>query len=122
MIKKQSEHILQKQIVALLRKNGIDTVGCDVMSGLMFAGGDINKRYAFISHQKAIGATKGQPDLILLLKDGETLLVELKNGKQGSQSLEQKKFQERCMEIGHNYVVWRKFEDAVDFVNGYRAK
>lgn len=120
MIKKQSEHILQKQIVALLRKNGIDTVGCDVMSGLMFAGGDINKRYAFISHQKAIGATKGQPDLILLLKDGETLLVELKNGKQGSQTLEQKMFQERCVKIGHNYVVWRKFEDAVDFIKGYR--
>lgn len=120
MIKKQSEHILQKQIVALLRRNGIDTVGCDVMSGLMFAGRDINKRYAFISHQKAIGATKGQPDLILLLKDGETLLVELKNGKQGSQSLEQKKFQERCIKIGHNYVVWRSVQDAIDFIEGYK--
>ena len=120
MMKRQSEHILQKQIVNLLRKSGIVTVGCDVMSGLMFAGKDLAKRYTFIAHHKAIGATIGQPDLILLLRDGETLLVELKNGKQGKQSLEQKLFQERCNKLNHNYVVWRDYKDALDFIDGYR--
>lgn len=118
---KQSEHKLQKEIVKLLKYKGIDTIGCDVMSGLMFTGKDLKKRISFIEHHKAIGATVGQPDIVLLLDDGEVLLVEVKNGDKGILSPEQKRFREKCLKKGHTYVVWRKIEDAIEFTRGLKG-
>ena len=117
---RQPEHDLQKQIVSYLRGQGILTIDTDVMSGLMFLGNNQRMRYGFINHHKRMGYTAGQADLILLLNDGETLLVELKDGKNNNQSEEQKYFESMARNRGHNYVVWRKFEDAVDFIRGYR--
>jgi hypothetical protein len=77
-------------------------------------------RYGFINHHKRMGYTVGQPDLVLLLNDGETLLVELKDGNKNKQSQEQEYFEVLAKIRHHNYVVWKKFEDAVDFVKGYR--
>ena len=114
------EHDLQKQIVGYLRANGILTIGTDVMSGLMFFGNNQINRMRFINHHKRMGYTVGQPDLVLLLKDGETLLVEVKDGSKGHQSAEQKYFDAVSRTINHNYVVWRSIKDAVDFVSGYK--
>ena len=114
------EHILQKQIVGYLRSNGILTIGTDVMSGLMFFGNNQINRMRFINHHKRMGYTVGQPDIVLLLKDGETLLVEVKDGSKGHQSAEQKYFDAASKTINHNYVVWRSIKDAVDFVSGYK--
>lgn len=115
-----SEHDLQKQIVMLLKRVGILTIETDVMSGLQFLPVNTAARFRFVAHHKSMGYVSGQPDLILLLRDGETLLVELKNGKAGKQSLDQKLFQERCNRLSHNYVVWRSYKDALDFIDGYR--
>lgn len=117
---KQPEHILQKQIVGYLRGQGILTVDTDVMSGLMFLGNNQRVRCGFINHHKRMGYTVGQADLVLLLDDGETLLVELKDGNNNKQSSDQKFFETMARKRGHNYVVWRRFEDAIDFVRGYR--
>lgn len=113
------EHDLQKQIVKLLRWNGILTLGTDVMSGLQFVN-TVNQRYGFINHHKALGYTVGQADLVLLLKDGETVLVELKDGNKNNQTQEQKNFEAEARRLGHNYVVWRSFADAQNFVHGYK--
>ena len=117
---RQPEHNLQKQIVGYLRGQGILTIDTDVMSGLMFLGNSQRMRYGFINHHKRMGYTVGQPDLVLLLNDGETLLVELKDGNKNKQSQEQEYFEVLAKIRSHNYVVWKKFEDAVDFVKGYR--
>jgi hypothetical protein len=122
---KSPEHTLQKQIVGYLRSNGILTISTDVMSGLMFLGNPKlpsvqKKRMIYINHHKSLGYTAGQPDIVLLLKDGETLLVELKDGKKGKQSSEQGYFEVLAKLRSHNYVVWRSVQDAVDFVQGYK--
>lgn len=117
---KSPEHDLQKQIVGYLRSNGILTIGTDVMSGLMFFGKNQVGRMCFINHHKRMGYTVGQPDLVLLLKDGETLLVELKDGNKNKQRKEQEVFEVLSKIRHHNYVVWRRFQDAVDFVRGYK--
>lgn len=114
---KSPEHDLQKQIVGYLRSNGILTIGTDVMSGLMFFGKNQIGRMCFINHHKRMGYTVGQPDLVLLLNDGKTLLVELKDGNKNKQSQEQEYFEVLAKIRSHNYVVWKKFEDAVEFVN-----
>ena len=116
---RQPEHNLQKQIVSYLRGQGILTIDTDVMSGLMFLGNNQRMRYGFINHHKRMGYTAGSPDLVLLMKDGETLLVELKDGKNNNQSEEQKYFEGMARNRGHNYVVWRSVQDAIDFIEGY---
>ncbi len=119
MIKRQPEHILQKQIAALLRWNGIITIETDVMSGLQFLPRDVAKRYQFVAYHKAMGYTAGQPDLVLLFAGGETIFVELKAGK-GKQSFEQKAFQQSAERLGHNYLIWNSLQNAADFVKGYK--
>lgn len=116
------EHNLQKRIVGHLRSNGILTIGTDVMAGLMFLGNPkmprVRKtRMIYINHHKSLGYTVGQPDIVLLLKDGKTLLVEIKDGDNNDQTSEQRYFETLASLRMHNYVVWRKFEDAVEFVN-----
>ena len=118
---KSPEHRFQIQAVSALRWNGVTTVDCDVMSGLQFLPTNTPKRYGFVNFHKAAGYTVGQPDLILLLKDGETLLVELKDGKKGKQSDEQKYFEFKVLGLGHNYVVWRSMDDVLEFIKGYKT-
>ena len=119
-----TEHQLQREIVQKLHDAGILTYEGDAMSGLQFipdtSWSNRKKRISFINHHYSIGYTKGQPDLLLVLKHGETLFVELKNGKKGCQTLEQKVFQGKCGQLGHTYVVWRSVQDAEDFIEGYK--
>jgi hypothetical protein len=116
---KSPEHILQRDIVEKLQDAGILTVGTDVMSGLMLFGKNQVARMRFINHHHKMGYVNGQPDLILLLDGGETLLVELKVNK-NKQSSDQEQFEYLAKIRGHNYVVWRSTQDAVDFIRGYR--
>ena len=119
MIKRQPEHNLQKQIVQMLRFNGILTIDTDVMSGLQFLPRDVQKRYQYVGHHKSLGYTSGQPDLVLLLAQGEVVFVEMKAGK-GVQSVEQKIFQKAAEKLGHNYLVWRSLDDGLNFIRGYK--
>ena len=116
----QREHTLQKQIVEALRWNGIITIDTDLMSGLMFLGEDIGKRYAFINHHKAMGWSKGTPDLILVLRGGEVLFVELKDGNNNNPTFEQQAFMASLQRLGHTGVVWRTLDDCRDFIKGYK--
>lgn len=88
----QTEHSFQKQLSNLLRAKGYYVIQTDVMSGLMFVGKNPNKRFSFINHHKAMGYTKGQPDLIAY-KNKKTFFIEVKTDK-GALSAEQKKAQD----------------------------
>jgi hypothetical protein len=117
------EHSLQSVIIDNLNFHlrGLKaTIETDVMSGLQFLPRNTASRFRFVSHHKAMGYVTGQPDLVLLLANGETLLVEIKNGKKGVQSPEQKAFQEMATRLGHNYVIWRSLDDALEFIEGYK--
>lgn len=116
----QREHKLQKAIVENLRWNGIRVVETDVMSGLMFLDKRPSTRYSFINHHKAMGWSKGVPDLILALNNGETLWVELKDGNNNDTTDEQEYWLLKLREIGHNAVVWRSQKDADDFIKSYK--
>lgn len=111
-----TEHTLQAQIVRILRSAGFITIDGDVMSALRYLPPRDNRRFLFINQHNKMGYTKGQPDLIVLLPEGSVLLVEMKNGKIGRQSLEQKRIQRQMEALGHDYRVWRSAEDAVAFV------
>jgi Holliday junction resolvase-like predicted endonuclease len=116
-----SEHTLQANMVRVLRMHGLVTIDGDVMSALRYLSNNDKRRMLFINQHRNMGYTVGQPDLIVLLPDGFVLFVEVKNGKAGSQSKEQKAFQERITKMGHTYVVWRKVEDAIEFTKGLKG-
>lgn len=113
------EHIFQQDVVDALRWNGITTINCDPMIGLQFLPKDTPRRYKFVNYLKSAGYTNGQPDLVLMLADGETLYVELKS-PDGTQSDDQKLFEWKATKMGHNYIVWRSMDEVKDFIRGYK--
>lgn len=117
----QREHALQRMIVAALRWNNIPMVETDIMNGLKFLGKDTKKRMAFIQHHRALGWSKGIPDLIIALRNGETLWVELKDGDNNNPTKEQKDWINKLKSMGHNAVVWRTIDDALEFIKGYKT-
>lgn len=116
----QREHSLQKQVVQALNFNRIMHAETDVMSGLMFLGKDTARRIAFINHHKALGWVKGCPDLVIILTNGETLWVELKDGNNNNPTFEQKAFMASLQRLGHNVAVWRTMDDCLNFIKGYK--
>lgn len=109
------EHQLQYSIVTYLRLNHILCIEADAMSGLQFFSPTDSRRFAFIKHHTKMGYEKGQADLMLLLKGGRCVFVELKT-KTGRQSEDQKKFQKAVELLGFSYMVWRSLDDAEKFI------
>ena len=109
------EHDLQYSIVTYLRLHHVLCIENDAMSGLQFFSPKDGRRFAFINHHVKMGYEKGQADLMLLLKGGECVFVELKT-KQGRQSSEQKTFQHAVELLGFRYLIWRSLDDAIKFV------
>ena len=109
------EHNLQKTIVAYLRRCNIFCFEADVMDGLKFCKNQ-QTRLAFINHHKAMGYVKGQPDLILIIPSGNVVFVELKNGKKGRHTKEQKQFKDLVKCFGLDYLLWRSFDECVEYV------
>ena len=58
----------------------------------------------------AMGLRPGVSDLVLMFPKGRTVFVEVKN-KTGTQSPAQIAFEQRCRELGFEYVVVRSVED-----------
>lgn len=107
----KNEFELQKQIIQFLRLNHFF---CFAIPN----GGSRNKIEAF--HLKQSGVLAGASDIVILLKGGRCVFVELKDGKTGRQSDTQKVFQKNVESLGFQYLLWRSFDDCVSFVkNNY---
>lgn len=103
---KKEEHYLQCNIVKLLRMKGI----------LVFSIPNGSLRHLYVAKQlKAEGVLAGCSDLIIVLQN-KVVFVELKTNK-GKQQESQKIFQKRVEELGHQYLIWRSLDDAIEFIN-----
>lgn len=103
---------------------------CWVVRTLRFAGhfvfavpngGSRNIREA--KNLKAQGVMAGVSDLILLLPNKKVYFIELKNpnGK-GRQSPLQRDFEDNVRAMGHEYLIWDKWQQVEDFINAHRAE
>ena len=97
---------------------GYVTLDCDVMSALKYLPNyDGKNRAMFVNSRKQMGYTLGQADLTVINRYGDVSFLELKNGKTGKQSDNQKYFEQEIKCRGGNYVLIRSFDDCIDFVN-----
>lgn len=114
----KSEHVLSCQVARYLRMRGYVTLDCDVMSALKYLPAyDARNRSMFVASRKAMAYTLGQCDIVVINKYGNVSFLELKNGKAGKQSENQKYFEQEIKFRGGNYVLIRDFDDCIKFVN-----
>ena len=118
----KQEHTIQSHVCRYLRLKGCMVIDADVMAGLVYLPVNHPSRFAFVNAHKMMGYTKGQPDLIVLKPDGTVIFAEMKAGKQGKQSKEQKYFEDWADRHGHKYVVWRSIEDCFNDMEGENVK
>jgi hypothetical protein len=118
---KSKEHILQTQIIPSLRKLGYLTMDCDVMDGLKFLPKKDKRRFGFVKQHKNMGYTVGQSDLVIISPKGRVFFVEMKNGKEGVQSEDQKWFERIVTSYGLDYLIWRTPEDVMKFIKGEKG-
>ena len=98
------EHRIQKAIVHYLRLRGY----------LVFAVPNGGARDSITGRRlKDEGVLSGASDLIAL-KNGEITFIEVKTPC-GRLSETQKIFKDKIEKEGHEYLVWRSLQDAVDF-------
>ena len=114
----KQEHVLSCQVTRYLRMRGYVTLDCDVMSALKYLPAyDARNRAMFVASRKAMAYTLGQADIVCINKYGNVSFLELKNGKAGKQSDNQKYFEQEIKCRGGNYVLIRDFDDCIKFVN-----
>ena len=114
----KQEHVLSCQVARYLRMRGYVTLDCDVMSALKYLPvQDSRNRSMFVASRKAMAYTLGQADMVVINKYGDVSFLELKNGKTGKQSENQKYFENEIKCRGGNYVLIRSMDDCVAFVN-----
>lgn len=118
LLKKQadSEDILQRQIVAKFRAHDAFVIMTDAVGPALKFINDPKKRMGFISWSKARGWEKGVPDLLIVWKN-KVLFLELKFGKQGRLSPEQKIWQQRIIDAGYEYACWRTLEECEMYIS-----
>jgi hypothetical protein len=103
---KSREHNLQVATVQLLRANKI----------FCFAVPNGGRRDAITgANLKKEGVLAGVSDLIIL-KHNKVFFVEMKDGKNGRQSQEQKYFEQVVTSYGFKYLIWRTPEDVMKFI------
>lgn len=114
----KQEHTLSCQVARYLRMRGYVTLDCDVMSALKYLPVYKDKdRSMFANSRKKMGYTLGQCDLVVINKFGNVSFLELKNGKTGKQSDNQKYFEQEIKYRGGKYELIRTFDDCINFVN-----
>lgn len=124
------EHTFQEQVVLYLYRMHCRTIDTDVMDACKYLSPlptdkpaeqqrKLKEKNKFIKIHHQRGYTNGQPDLIVLMPNGQILLVELKTQK-GVQSAAQKDFQRQAEFMGHTYVIWRSLDDAIKFFRGHQ--
>ena len=94
---KKSEETIQKEIINYCKLNNL----------LIFC--VPNEATRNNSKFIGMGVLSGVSDLVLILEN-RIIFVELKNHK-GLQSENQKQFESRVLELGHQYVIIRSLED-----------
>ena len=109
----QTESAFHVGVVRMLRTAGF----------FVFAvpnGGSRNAREAH--NLRLQGVMPGVSDLVVLLPEGRTVFIELKNpnGK-GRQSPAQKDFEARAGLLGHEYLLWASWADVERFINERRG-
>ena len=108
---KSPEHNLQVAIIQYLRFNHV----------FCFAIPNGGRRDAATGAMlKKEGVLAGVADLEIIMPN-RVIFVELKNGKAGRQSGEQKWFEREVKCRGIEYYVWRSMDDCVSFVNSDMA-
>ena len=118
---KFAEHDIQADCVKLLDCYGVIHIHTDVMCALAYLGSNQGRRMGFIANQKKMGYTVGQSDLILLLRNGKFVCVEMKTPV-GSLRPEQKLFKEAVEKKDGEYVVWRSVADCEQWLSENRYR
>lgn len=110
-----SEDTLQRQIVAKFRAHDAFVILTDAVGPCLKFISDPKRKMGFVSWSKARGWEKGVPDLIVVWK-GSILFLELKFGKQGRLSEEQKVWQRRIIDAGYEYACWRTLQECEEWI------
>lgn len=108
-----SEHQLQKACVALLRAHNMLCFATDVFNGIGFIP-DIPHKAIYKQHIIAMGATVGQPDLIIM-HNKEVTFVEFKFGK-GKKSQDQITCCNLLEKMGYEVLEWRTLEQCREWI------
>jgi hypothetical protein len=110
-----SEDILQRQIVTKFRTHGAFVILTDAVGPALKFIPTKEKKMGFVSWSKARGWEKGVPDLIIIWK-GSVLFLELKFGKTGKLSEEQKLWRTRIIDAGYEYACWRTLAECEEWI------
>ena len=109
----QSEHQLQKACVAKLRHHNMLCFATDIFNGIGFIK-DVKQKAIYKQHMIAMGAMKGQPDLIIINK-GKVTFVEFKFGK-GKKSIDQEVCCNLLTSMGYEVLEWRTLDDCIKWI------
>ncbi len=108
------EGSLQRSIVQHIRLIGSK----DVRFTHIASGEYRSKRTA--GRLKALGVNKGWPDLIFILADGSTAMMELKKPG-GRQTPEQRELQAFCERVGVEYAVVSSIDTALSILRAWKV-
>ena len=108
-----NEHKLQKAAVKMLRAHSFLCFCTDVFNGISFIK-DVKSKAIYKQHMIAMGATPGQPDLIIIGR-GKVTFVEFKYGK-GKKSVEQISQCNLLESMGYEVLEWRKESDCTEWI------
>lgn len=108
-----SEHDLQKACVSLLRAHNMLCFATDVFNGIGFIR-DIPHKAIYKQHIIAMGATIGQPDLIIM-HNKEVTFVEFKYGK-GKKSENQVACCNLLEKMGYEVLEWREVKQCQEWI------
>lgn len=95
------------------------------LQGLLFSvpnGG--NRNIIEAKRLKSEGVVAGVSDLILLINNGtyNSLCIEMKNGRKGAQSDNQKIWQEKVEKYANKYIICRTFDEFKFEIKSYIEK
>jgi len=108
-----TEHDLQKACVMKMRFHNMLCFCTDVFNGISFIK-DIAGKAIYKQHMIAMGAKKGQPDLIVM-HSGKVTFVEFK-WKKGKKSPEQEFICDQLQKMGYEVLEWRTLEDCEKWI------
>lgn len=109
----QSEHQLQKACVKKLRAHNMLCFATDIFNGIGFIK-DLKQKSIYKQHMIAMGAMKGQPDLIILNK-GKVTFVEFKF-RNGKKSVDQEACCHLLESMGYEVLEWRTLDDCIKWI------